>query len=250
MIKTKEEIKKIKEAGKINFLTHKHVEKLIKPGITTKYLNDEAEKFIRENGGIPSFLNYKGFKGSICTSVNDEIVHGIPGNRILKNGDIISVDIGVLKDGYHSDSARTYPVGDIDKEKERLIYHTEKMLYVGLKEIKAGVHLHNIGAAIEKYAKKHGYSVVKELVGHGIGKSLHEDPDVPNYGKKNTGIVLKEGMVLAVEPMINSGLRHINLLEDEWTITTRDGKPSAHFEHTVVVTKNGYEILTGEWKSG
>ncbi len=246
MIKTDEEIKKMKEAGRINFLTHKYLEKLIRPGVTTNYLNNKADDFIRKNGGTPSFLNYNGFEKSICTSINNEIVHGIPDDTILKNGDIISIDIGVVKEGYHSDSAKTYPVGEIDKEKENLIYHTERMLYIGLDEIKAGKHLHNIGSAIEKYSMKHGYSVVKELVGHGIGKALHEDPDVPNYGKKNTGLILKEGMTLAVEPMINSGSRHISLLDDEWTIVTEDGKPSAHFEHTVVVTKNGYKILTGE----
>lgn len=246
MIKTEEEIKKMKEAGKINYLTHEYVKKLIKPGVTTKYLNDEADKFIRENGGIPSFLNYQGFPASICISINEEVVHGIPKERILKNGDIVSIDIGVLKNGYHSDSANTYPVGTIDKEKERLIYHTKKMLYLGLEEIKEGAKLYNIGASISKYAKKHNYGVIRELVGHGVGSLLHEDPDVPNYGTYNTGMILKSGMVFAVEPMITSGSRHISFLDDEWTIVTRDGKPSAHFEHTIVVTKDGYEILTGE----
>lgn len=246
MIKTEEEIKKMKEAGQINYLTHEYVKKLIKPGITTKFINDEAHQFIINHGGEPSFLNYQGYPASICISVNDEIVHGIPKDLILKNGDIVSIDIGVVKDGYHSDSARTYPVGTVDKVKERLIYHTKKMLYIGLEEIKEGAKLYNIGAQISKYAKKHNYSVVRELVGHGVGSSLHEDPDVPNYGKYNTGMVLKAGMVLAVEPMINAGTRHISLLDDDWTIVTRDGKPSAHFEHTVVVTKDGYEILTGE----
>lgn len=246
IIKTKEEIAKIKEAGHINYLTHKHLQKLIKPGITTKFLNDEADKFIRSHNAIPGFLNYDGFPGSICISVNDEVVHGIPGNRVLKNGDIVSLDIGVVIEGFHSDSAWTYPVGTINKEKEKLLYHTEKSLFIGLSEIKDGAHLNNIGARISEYINKHKLSVVRELVGHGVGRDLHEDPDVPNYGKYNTGIILKEGMVLAVEPMINAGKRNIYLLDDDWTIVTADGKPSAHFEHTVVVTKDGYEILTGE----
>ena len=245
-IKSKEEIAKIRAAGKINYLTHEHVKSLIKPGVTTKYLNDEADKFMRSHGGKPSFLNYNGFPGSICTSINDEVVHGIPGNTALNEGDIISIDIGVILDGYHSDSARTYAVGKVSNMCERLIHHTEKALYIGLSEIKNGAHVNNIGAKISIYAKKNKYGVIKELVGHGVGTKLHEDPDVPNYGKYNTGIILKTGMVIAVEPMINAGTRHIAQLDDGWTIVTQDGKPSAHFEHTVVVTDDGYEILTGE----
>ena len=245
-IKTQEEIEKMKKAGHLNHLTHKYLESLIRPGITTKYLNDEADKFIRKNGGIPGFLNYDGYPGSICTSVNDEIVHGIPGDRVLQEGDIISLDIGVVIDGYHSDSAWTYPVGKVSREKERLMHHTEKCLWIGLKEIHSGAHLNNIGARISEYAHKQNLGVVKELVGHGVGTNLHEDPDVPNYGKYNTGLILKTGMVLAVEPMITAGSRHIALLDDDWTIVTEDGRPSAHFEHTIVVTDDGYELLTGE----
>lgn len=244
--KTIEEINLMKEAGKINWDTHEYVKTLIKPGVTTQYINDQADKFIKENGGTSSFLNYQGFPGSICISINEEIVHGIPKNKILKNGDIVSIDIGVLKNGFHSDSARTHPVGVVDKEKERLIFHTKKMLYIGIAEVKAGARLNNIGAAISKYAKANKYSVIRELVGHGVGKDIHEDPDVPNYGKYNTGVILEAGMVIAIEPMINTGTRHIEVLDDEWTIVTRDGKPSAHFEHTVLVTESGYEILTGE----
>jgi methionyl aminopeptidase len=206
----------MKEAGHINYLTHEYLKKLIVPGVTTKNLDEEAEKFIRKHGGNPSFLNYEGFPASICVSVNDEIVHGIPGDRILKEGDIVSIDIGVYKDGYHSDAARTYPVGKVSKANERLIHHTEKMLYLGLSEIKNGAPLGNIGAKISSYAKKHKYSVVRELVGHGVGKDLHEDPDVPNYGKYNTGMILKTGMVIAVEPMINAGSRHICFSNDNW----------------------------------
>lgn len=245
-IKTKEEIENMKKAGHVNYLTHQYLKSLIKPGITTKYLNDEADKFIREHGGIPGFLNYEGFPGSICASVNEEVVHGIPGDRVLKEGDIISLDIGVVIDGFHSDSAWTYPVGKVNAEKQRLMHHTEKALFIGLKEIHDGAHLYNIGARILEYCNKQKLGVVRELVGHGVGRDLHEDPDVPNYGKYNTGMILKEGMVIAVEPMITAGTRHICVLDNDWTIVTEDGRPSAHFEHTVVVTKDGYEILTGE----
>ena len=245
-IKTKEEILKIKKAGHVNYLTHQYLKSLIKPGITTKYLNDEADKFIREHGGIPGFLNYEGFPASICVSVNEEVVHGIPGDRTLKEGDIVSLDIGVVIDGYHSDSAWTYPVGKVSAEKHRLLHHTEKMLYIGLKEVKNGAHLNNIGARISEYAHKQNLGVVRELCGHGVGRELHEEPDVPNYGKYNTGMKLLTGMVIAVEPMITAGSRHICLLDDDWTIVTKDGRDSAHFEHTVAVTEDGYEILTGE----
>ena len=245
-IKTEEEIKKMKDAGHINYLTHQHLKSLIKPGITTNYLNDEADKFIRSMGGEPGFLNLYDFPKSICVSVNDEVVHGIPSDRILNDGDIVSIDIGVLKNGYHSDSAWTYPVGNISKEKEYLLHHTEKALFAGLKEVKNGAKLGSVGARIEQYAKKHNLGVVLELVGHGIGTSLHEEPDVPNYGVYNSGMTLKTGMTLAIEPMLNSGTRKICVLDDDWTIVTRDGKPSAHFEHTIVVRDDGYEILTGE----
>ena len=245
-IKNEDEIKLMKEAGHINYMTHQYLKGLIKPGITTKYLNDEAEKFIISNGGIPGFKGLYGFPGTICISVNEEVVHGIPGDRVLKEGDIVSLDIGVVKNGYHSDSAWTYPVGNISKEKEYLLHHTEKALFIGLKEIKNGAKLGSVGARISEYAKKHKLGVVQELVGHGVGKELHEEPDVPNYGVYNTGITLKTGMTLAVEPMLNLGTRKIYVLDDDWTIITRDNKPSAHFEHTIVVTDSGYEILTGE----
>ena len=245
-IKTEEEIEKMKEAGHINYLTHQYLKSLIKPGITTKYLDTEADKFIISHGGIPGFKGLYGFPGTICISVNEEVVHGIPGDRVLKEGYIVSLDIGVIKDGYHSDSAWTYPVGKISKDKEYLLHHTEKALFVGLKEIKNGAKLGNVGARIEQYAKKHNLGVVRELVGHGVGRQLHEEPDVPNYGKYNTGIELKTGMTLAVEPMLNKGTRKIYVLDDDWTIVTRDNAPSAHFEHTIVVTDSGYEILTGE----
>lgn len=243
-IKNDEEIKVMKEAGKINYECHQYLKDNIKPGVTTKYLDDLAYKFITSHDGYPSFKDYQGFPGSICTSINEVVVHGIPGDQTLKEGDIISIDIGVIYKGYHSDSAWTHPVGKISKEKEELLKNTKEALYKGLKEIKNGVNLGKVSKAIENFAKEKKLGVVQELVGHGIGKNLHEEPDVPNYGDSN--ITLKTGMTIAVEPMLNFGTRKIYLLEDDWTIITRDGKPSAHFEHTVLVTNEGYEILTGE----
>lgn len=245
-IYTKEEIALIKESGHITYMTHQYLKGLIKPGVTTKFLDDEAGKFIRKMGGVPSCLGYEGYPGNICVSVNDEVVHGIGSGRVLLEGDIVTLDICTFYKGFHSDSAWTYPVGTVNREKERLMHHTEKALYIGLKEVKNGAHLGNIGARISEYANKQKLGVVRELVGHGVGHELHEDPDVPNYGKYNTGMILKTGMVIAVEPMINAGTRYVSILDDDWTIVTNDGKPSAHFEHTVAVLDDGYEILTGE----
>ena len=205
-----------------------------------------AEEFIRGQDATPSFKGYNGFPGSICTSINDEVVHGIPSNRKLKNGDIISIDIGACYKGYHGDSAWTYAVGKIDEEKKYLMEHTEKALYQGLEMIKAGCRVGDIGYAVETYAQKHQLGVVLELCGHGVGTNLHESPDVPNYGVAKTGPRLKEGMVIAVEPMLNIGSPDIYMLDNDWTIVTEDSRPSAHYEHTVVVTHDGYEILTGE----
>lgn len=245
-IKTEEEIKKMKNAGHLNYLTREYLKTKIVPGITTKELDDLAGEFITSHGGIPSSKGYEGYPGNICISVNEEVVHGIPGNRVLKNGDIVTIDIVVGLDGYHADAAETIAVGDINKEKSYLLKHTEAALYVGLKEIKNGVKLGCVSARIEDYAKKHHLGVVRELVGHGIGSNMHEEPDVPNYGKYNTGITLKTGMTLAVEPMLTAGKRYVRVLSDEWTIVTQDKRPSAHFEHTILVTDEGYEILTGE----
>ena len=244
-LKSDKEIELMKIAGHINYLTHQEVKKHLKVGITTGELNDIADKFIRDNGCIPSFLNYEGYPKSICISVNDEVVHGIPGKRILKNGDVVSIDIGVCYKGYHSDSAKTYIVGTASKEIADLVENTKKSLYKGLDAIKEGAKISDIGKNIENYAKECNLSVVRELVGHGVGTSVHEDPDVPNY-YTNMPTVLKSGMVLAVEPMLNLGKRYIYMLDDDWTIKTDDEMPSAHFEHTVLVTKDGYEILTGE----
>ena len=243
-IKTKEEIEKMKKAGHVNYLTHQYLKSLIKPGITTKYLNDEADKFIREHGGIPGFLNYEGFPGSICASVNDELVHGIPGNRVLKDGDIISIDIGAKYNGYHGDSAWTYPVGKISDEAQRLLDVTKQSLFVGLEQAKAGNRLSDISHAIQVYVESHNFSIVREYAGHGVGQDLHEDPSIPHYGPPGRGPRLKTGMTLAIEPMVNYGERYVRTLADNWTVVTRDKALCAHFEHTVVITDDGYEILT------
>lgn len=243
-IKSDREIELMKIAGKIVGDTHNYLKKYIKPGITTKELDKLAYDFIIKNGAYPSFKGYNGYPGSICTSINDEVVHGIPGNRKLKEGDIISIDIGACYEGYHGDSAWTYPVGKISKELEDLLAHTEESLFAGLSAIKEGARVGDIGFAIENVAKKYNLGVVKELVGHGVGNNIHEDPDVPNYGKQHTGPLLKPGMVIAVEPMLNLGSADVAILDDDWTIVTMDESPSAHFEHTVLVTKDGYQILT------
>lgn len=245
-IKSEREIALLKQAGNIVYQTHNYLKPYIKEGITTLELDKLAEDFIRSCDATPSFKGYNGFPGSICTSINDEVVHGIPENRKLKNGDIISIDIGACYKGYHGDSAWTYAVGEVNDEKRYLMEHTEKALYQGLNAIKPGNRIGDIGYAVEKYAHEHNLGVVLELCGHGVGTKLHESPDVPNYGIKGTGPRLKEGMVLAVEPMLNIGSPDIYMLENDWTIVTEDSRPSAHYEHTVVVTKDGYQILTGE----
>ena len=244
MIKSYEEIELMRIAGKIVGDTHNCLKDFIKPGITTKELDKLAYDFILSQGATPSFLNYDGFPASICTSVNEEVVHGIPSDRVLQDGDIISIDIGACYKGYHGDSAWTYPVGTIDDDKKYLLEHTEEALFEGLSAIKPGNRIGDVSYAIEQSALKHKLGVVKELVGHGVGKHLHETPDVPNYGNKNKGMILRSGMTIAVEPMLNLKTADIYLLDDDWTIVTADNSPSAHFEHTVVVTKDGYEILT------
>ena len=245
-IKSDREIELMKHAGHINYLCHKYLESHIKPGITTKELDDLAAKFMKEHDCVSSSLGFEGYPAYICISVNDEVVHGIPGRRRLMNGDIVSLDICMSYKGYHSDSAATYPVGTISKEKAELLEDTKGALYAGINEVKAGARLGNVSHAIEAYAHRHHLGVVEELCGHGIGNELHEDPDILNYGPANTGLVLKSGMTLAIEPMLNLGTKHVGILDDDWTIVTEDGKPSAHFEHTVLVTDDGYIILTGE----
>jgi methionyl aminopeptidase len=242
--KTPREIEIMREAGRIVALTHQELKKYIVPGITTKELDKIAEAFIRKHDAIPSFKGYNGFTGSICASVNEELVHGIPGNRVLNNGDIISIDIGAEYNGYHGDSAWTYAVGSIDEGTQRLLDVTEESLYKGLNEAKPGDRLSNISHAIQTYVEANGFSVVREYVGHGIGQDLHEDPQIPHYGPPNKGPRLKPGMVLAVEPMVNAGSRYVKTLADDWTVVTVDGSMCAHFEHTIAITETGFEILT------
>lgn len=243
-VKSEDEIELLRIAGEITGSTHNYLKPFIKPGITTLELDKLAEDYILKRGATPSFKGYDGFPGTVCASINNEVVHGIPSGRTLKEGDIISLDIGACYKGYHGDSAWTYAVGKISEDKKFLLEHTEKSLFKGLAAIHDGCHVGDIGYAVSKYAKEHNLGVVRELVGHGVGSDVHEEPDVPNYGSRGCGPVLKEGMVIAVEPMLNLGTRRVYMLEDGWTIITADDKPSAHFEHTVLVTKDGYEILT------
>lgn len=246
-IKSERELEFMRYAGHINYLVHEEIRKNIKPGVTTDFLDKIAYDFITKHDCIPSQLGFEGYPKSICVSINDEIVHGIPSKRKIKDHDVVSIDLCVGYKGYHTDSARTYIVGTASKEITDLVKNTEKTLYEGLSKIKSGVKIGDVSHAIEEYAHKCNLSVVEELVGHGVGTTIHEEPDIPNYGKEGTGVTLKEGMTIAVEPMLNLGSKEICMLEDDdWTILTNDGLPSAHFEHTVLVTKDGYEILTGE----
>lgn len=244
-IKSNREIELLRIAGNIVHDTRMYLIPFIKEGITTKELDTLAEDFIRSKGATPSFKGLDGFPATICASINEEVVHGIPSDRKLKNGDIISIDIGACYKGYHGDSAWTFAVGDVSPKKKELMLHTKESLFEGLKMIKPGNRIGDIGHAIEEYAKKYNLGVVRELVGHGVGTKVHEEPDVPNYGKEHTGPILKEGMCLAIEPMLTLGRRDVCILDNDWTIVTEDNSPSAHYEHTVVVTKDGVEILTG-----
>ena len=244
-IKSEREIELLRIAGNIVHETREYLRPFIKEGITTKELDTLAENFIRSKGATPSFKGLYDFPASVCISINQEVVHGIPSKRKLRNGDIVSIDIGACYKGYHGDSAWTFAVGEISPKKKELMQHTKESLFKGLEQIKPGNQIGDISHAIEEHAKKYHLGVVRELVGHGVGTSVHEEPDVPNYGKAKTGPVLKEGMVLAVEPMLTLGRRDICILDDDWTIETVDNSPAAHYEHTVVVTKDGYEILTG-----
>lgn len=242
--KTPRELEIMREAGRIVALTHQELQKHIKPGITTKELDRIAEKIIRQHDAEPSFKGYNGFTGSICASVNEELVHGIPGDRKLNDGDIISIDIGAYYNGYHGDSAWTYAVGSVSDEAENLLKVTEESLYKGLEKAIPGDRLSNISHAIQTYVEEHGFSVVREYVGHGVGQDLHEDPQIPHYGPPNKGPRLRPGMVLAIEPMVNAGSRYVKTLADGWTVVTQDKKYCAHFEHTIAIVEDGYEILT------
>ena len=242
--KTEEEIDLIRESSLLVAKTHAEIAGLIKPGVSTLELDEVAEDFIRDNGGIPAFKGYNGFPNTLCMSPNDQVVHGIPNDKYLKDGQILSVDCGVVMNGYYGDSAFTYEVGEVDIQIKQLLKVTKESLYKGIEMASAGNKLGDIGYEVQKYAESFGYGVVRELVGHGIGKNLHEAPEVPNYGKRGEGILLKEGLVIAIEPMINLGKRGVVQHNDGWTITTIDNKPSAHFEHTIVVRKGEAEILS------
>lgn len=243
-IKSQREIDLMVIAGNIVYETHKHIKPMIKPGVSLLELDAAAEKFILSKGAKPSFKGYDGFPNATCISVNEEVVHGIPSKRKLKKGDIVSIDIGAEYKGYHGDSAWSYIVEDASDDIKYLMEHTKNALFEGIKEVKPGNRVGDISYAIGKYAEEHHLGIVRELVGHGVGNHLHEDPNVPNYGIKGTGPLLKEGMVIAIEPMLNLGQEDIVIDDNDWTISTLDGKPSAHFEHTVLVTKDGYQILT------
>jgi len=242
--KSAKEIEKIRAAGSIVNETLKLLFENLKPGVTTQKLDGIAEDFIISQGAVPSFKGYNGFPGSICVSIDDEVVHGIPGPRTFKEGQIVGIDVGVYKNGYHGDSAWTFPVGNIDNGDKKLMKIGEECLLKGIEKAQAGNRLGDIGHAIQDHAEKHGYSVVRDLVGHGVGKKLHEEPQVPHYGKAGTGLELKPGLVIAIEPMINAGVFQVKMLDDNWTIITADGKRSVHFEHTIAITENGPMVLT------
>lgn len=242
--KTESELKLMREAGRIVAETHRALAKAIEPGVSTRELDAIAEAFIRSQDAIPSFKGLYGFPASICASVNEQLVHGIPNDSKLNDGDIVSLDIGAQYQGYHGDSAWTYAVGTVSEATQKLLDVTERSLYAGLAQAKPGVRLFAISHAIQKCIEDEGFSVVREYAGHGIGKSLHEDPQIPNYGLPNHGPRLKEGMVLAIEPMVNAGQRYVRTLQDNWTVVTVDGSMCAHFEHTIAITADGYEILT------
>lgn len=244
-IKSAREIERMREAGRILSITHEELSKALKPGMTTWDIDHMGEEIIRSYGCIPSFLNYNGYPASICVSVNDEVVHGIPDKkRFLQEGDIVSLDAGVIYEGYHSDAARTYGIGEITPSAGQLIEVTRQCFFEGIKFAKSGNHLGDISAAIQKYAESFGYGVVRDLVGHGIGANLHEDPEVPNFAQKRRGIILRPGMTLAIEPMINEGTPDVEWLDDDWTVVTEDGTLSAHYENTILITEGEPEILS------
>ena len=244
-IKSKTEIEKMRVAGKITGDALREIEKHIKPGVSTLALDKIAFDFIKKRGATPSFLHYNGFPGSICASPNSWVVHGIPSKDIvLKEGDIISIDMGAQKDGYHGDAARTYAVGKVSDEAMRLIEVTKQSFFEGIKHATHGAKLGDVSSAIQEYVESNGFSVVRDLVGHGIGKNLHEDPNVPNYGHKGKGLRLAQGMTIAVEPMVNAGDYDVVVLDDDWTVETEDGSLSAHYENTILITKGECEILT------
>lgn len=246
-IKNEQEIELMRKSGKITYGALCGLKDFIKPGVTTKEIDKFVYDYIVSHDATPSFLGYEGFPATACVSINDMVVHGIPDNTKLKEGDIVSVDVGSIFKGLHSDSAYTYIVGDVDKKTKKFVEDTQKALYKGISVIKEGIKLNEVCKAIESVAKENGYGVFDCLTGHGVGRELHEDPFIPNLSNhESEGIILKAGMTLAIEPMFSLGTKNVWLLDDEWGIVTRDGSKAAHFEHTILVTKDGYEILTGE----
>ena len=244
ILKTRREIEIMKKAGSLVAQSHELVRKHIKPGVTTKELDQLVENFLRTQNAIPTFKGYGGFPYSICASVNEEVVHGFPNNRKLIEGDIVSIDIGATFEGYVGDSAKTFLVGEVDEEKRRLVEATRQSFYEGIKFAKLPYRLSDISHAIQQYAESQGFSVVRDYVGHGVGKDMHESPQIPNFGKPGKGPRLQVGMVLAIEPMINAGAYNVKVLDNDWTVVTVDGKPSAHYEHTVAITDGEPELLT------
>lgn len=244
ILKSPHEIKMIERACKIAAGALEMLAGVIRPGIKTKELEEYAEAYIQAKGGKPAFKGYRGYPASICVSINNQVVHGIPSERRLQEGDIVSIDLGVIYEGYYGDAARSYAVGSIGELHRKLLEVTEKALYIGIEKAKAGNRVGDISSAIQTYVESNGFSVVRAFVGHGVGKFLHEEPQVPNFGKPGKGPRLKEGMTIAIEPMVNTGLPDVMILNDGWTAVTVDGGYSAHFEHTVVITKNGAQILT------
>jgi len=242
--KTADEIELLRKSNLLVSKTHAEVAKVIGPGITTKRLDQIAEEFIRDNGGVPAFLGYHGFPNTLCVSVNNTVVHGIPSGYTLKDGDIVSVDCGVIMNGFVGDSAYTFAIGNVDAGIIKLLEITKESLYKGIEKAVEGLRLGDISNAIQSHCEEHGYSVVREMVGHGVGQKLHEKPEVPNYGKRGTGLVLRKGLVIAIEPMINLGRKEIYQLNDGWTINTKDGLPSAHYEHSVAIDKGKADILS------
>ena len=244
IVKSPRQIEFMREAGKITAGARSIARQAIAAGITTAEIDKEVYNFITKSGATPSFLNYGGFPGSACISVNEELIHGIPGKRIIRNGDIVSVDVGAKIHGFHGDCAGTYPCGEVSEETKRLIEVTRQSFFEGIKYAKAGNRLGDISAAIQEYVERHGYSIVREYVGHGIGANLHEDPSVPNYGTAGRGPRLVKGMTLAIEPMVNMGAAAIRVLDDDWTVVTKDGSLCAHYENTILITDGEPEILT------
>lgn len=242
--KTDEEVELIKQSCELLSRTLGYIKTLIKPGVQTIVIDNKAEEFIRDHGATPSFKGYNGFPYTLCISVNDKVVHGFPSDYLLVEGDIASVDAGVILNGYHGDSAYTFEVGEVNAEKKALIKNTKECLYKGISQAIIGNRIGDISHEIQNHAEKNGYSVVRELVGHGIGRNLHEEPQVPNFGKKGKGMLIRQGLVIAIEPMINMGKKEVKQWKDGWTISTRDGMPSAHFEHTIAVLNGKTEILT------